>query len=217
MKYLFNWETDTDKVGNVDGIQSSVRNIDDARLLRQSTYNKLEINEIDFITLDSNAIITDVISMGNGNSQGLLCSKRFCHFLNNFNLPNSQFIKANIRYKDTILPYFFYQFYGDYTLEIDYSKTLFQLAIIKIADDNEYEDLKNQTRDSILEVYRDTFSSDKKIIPRDKYFFNKNVSDIDILRIGRFDNNFYFSEKLVNEINKHDFTGFYFIESDYFE
>jgi hypothetical protein len=215
-------ETDTDKIGNVDGIQSDIVGYGDRQselLMNKNLYESIKIDEIKSLTIDEKAIITDVISTGTLSLTGFIVNERFKKVIAKYTLSDIQFIEATFFNKPDIKGYYFMFFNSDLTNNIDYSLTKFGVKENSFFSNkvttSELESSQNNLK-SIIELDKEYAGSIKKaVVPVDKYVFKESISS-DVFRIGHFDLSFYFSERVKREIESNEFTGFYFVETERF-
>lgn len=215
-------ETDTEKIGNVDGIQSDIVGYGDMQselLMNKSLYEPINIDEITSLTIDEKAIVTDVISTGTLSLKGFIVNEKFKEIITKYSLADTQFIKAAFFNKPDIKGYYFMFFNSDFTNNINYSLTKFGIKENSFFSNkvtmSELESSKNNLK-SIIALDKEYAGSIKKsVVPVDKYVFKEAIS-YDVFRIGHFDLFFYFSERVKREIESSELTGFYFVETERF-
>lgn len=213
-RYYLLRQTEVNQIGDVDGIQCGFEdNIETDFFLKLSNYEPYPKNVIDIFRLDSRAKVTDYLSIGAKNNKGMLISQKMYEVIKKFNIPYAKPIQAKVNYDDRYLEYIWLDFYTDFTHKIDYKKTTFHIKTIGFIADK-YEDLKIENkRDTLIEFDKKIAGSRMSIVPKTKYYFNEEIDQIDILRIGHFDERFYFSEQLRFEIFRNNLTGFDLLES----
>lgn len=218
--YKLKTETDIDKIGRVDGIQATIIGHGDEQselLMNKKLYDPIRLNKITSFVLDENAILTDVISVGTLSIDGFLVSEKFKEIVSKYILADIQFVDASFINNPNVKGYFFMFFNSNLTNEIDYNETRFGIKEMSLFANkikiNELEKSENNL-DALIGLTKKYAGSAKySIVPVENYNFKSSLK-FDVFRLGHFDKSFYFSENVKNEIEKHELSGFNFIESN---
>ncbi|QQX76519.1 MULTISPECIES: hypothetical protein [Aequorivita] len=206
-------ETDVDKVGNLEGSQSYLVNDSYETLPHKNLYKPVNISKIEAV-IEENAIITDVISLGNLSLKGIMVNKKFKAIVEKYKLKDIQFVPVNFLNKTDVQEYFFMFFNSDLTHFIDYDKTKFVIQKKSLFKDNAIQtsvEINKNNRNDLIELDREYAGSIKYSIltKNGEYYFN-TAFDYDVFRIGHFNLRFYFSEGLKEVLINSGLTGFYF-------
>jgi hypothetical protein len=211
-------ETDEDKVGDCDGIQAYINinpPIDPEDFRPPNCCDKIPSGAIpyDFFTLDDLAFATNVVSMGTNLCRSLLCDAKTKAILETHYIPNSKFFAAPLKHKDQILDYYWFFIAQNLYLEIDYQSTIFDLQE-SVFEPGQRKLFQNAASIQ-LEVKR--IAGIGRIRPIGPYRLPEKIKSYDIVKIGGFDMDMYFSARLKHAFEEAGISGIYFAETDYFD
>lgn len=168
------------------------------------------IPELDGIMLSGSAKLTDFVSQG-FSSNFHIVSEKAKTILEKHRLCSHQFYPLGLYKRKIKQSYYLFKPISDYLDFIDYKKTAF--VEYNISTGEKVETNEVTSKEKILEI-NNKLENQKDIswciwgdkIVMSKYFDNK----LDYFKIGRIDSNIYVSERLKNEIESNDLTGWEF-------
>lgn len=177
-------------------------------------------NPIKSIVLNPAIHLIDVIHCGTLSVKGFLVSSAFYEIVKDFSLADIQFCDVQFANAPTLDGYKFMFFNSDFTTYIDYKASHFRIKekmplsnspakYIEIEGWENIEQVKEAGKQAVLSIF-------KSVVPIGKYVFSKDITSIDVFRIGYFNRNFYFSERVVKALNEAKLTGFNLVKSELF-
>lgn len=209
--------TDPKVTGSNSGFQVFIENTGDIQayesLNDQFCEQKLS-KEINFQIFHPNPRIklTDYLSVGSNLCRGLLVNNKFLKILLNLSLPEIEIHEIFIQKNQEAKPYYWIRVLDQYYPYLDFEKT--KLMARNTFSFGEYAptDIKSEADfKSFIQNNGPLF----RFRPSEKYYFNKPYESKDLIIINYIDNNYYFSEHLVNKMKENSITGLDFFPTNF--
>ena len=165
-------------------------------------YKKKKLKVVNFISFDPNNKFTDIIFGCAFSLNGFVVSDKVRLILLKYKLLEVQFTPV---VNERIPPnsYYFMFFNSDLTPVIDYKHT--ELFIHDFFT-QEIKPLNIKNRTELTKIVKKYSAIVGENIIAKKVCFKRKV-DYDVFRVGQFDDNFYFSERVVNELRDNNVLG----------
>ena len=213
-------ETDSNIIGD-EPVQSTLLDCDESNLiLGKGLYEPLiGIETIKCIHLFEESIVTDLMMVGALSQYGFLVSSKMKGVLESYKLNEIQFVDVEFTNRKEVEGYSFMFFNSNLCNIIDFEKAKFGIEELSFySDEGETSPLSydENNLNNLIELskkYAGSISYRLNVL--NKYLFKESMNS-DVFRIGHFDDNFYFSEEVCNELFRLNLTGFNFKESPYF-
>jgi hypothetical protein len=156
------------------------------------------------LELNDNSKLTDFLKNSSVHANGFFISSKTKSVLDNFNLMNHKYYKANLTFEGTNNNYYWLHLRDKKIVEIiDYRYSEFfetefnrKINTINLDSFNKYETMKKEK----------SFKFGVKI---SQIVLNENsFKNLDLFTVLPFDNNIYISERLLNSLNSESISGF---------
>ncbi len=213
--YTLNLSTEADKIGHAFPqiqMMSAGYDYDAENSVYELAKSVLDfpqfIPNLNSFVVHKKSKLTDTLSTSLLSRSGLLISHKFKKVLLNHKISSFKVYPATVTYKSEVHQYYWIHLKPELLDLIDYTRSSFlvlkdythKIGRISITSLNSYyqerEKLKSNNPEKTISIMAEKIS-----------FTNLFPSELDFLKIGVFDNEFYISERLKSAIESNNITG----------
>jgi hypothetical protein len=163
---------------------------------------------LDYFVLHNRAKLSDILSASVLNSCGFIVSEKFKKLIEGFNIMPHQFYDANVYYKKEKHPYYWMHIIGNMYSFVDYKKSVFFI----------YHNFSHNIGYISIDSFEDYLMQKEKIetnnptktvtVWAEKIHLNNNFgSTLDFFKIGRFNSQYFISNRLKLKLQENNITG----------